>query len=118
MEKINKDLIESVSIRRKVKCKQFKITQPSGIKSFWKRKFLKQRLEDVVVDEWWTDVYSKDYFLHKYNDYFIEDNVIYYYPHIIITRSSGKSHTKFFKDVVEMDKWIGDNISDVNLIEI
>jgi hypothetical protein len=76
-------------------------------------------LDDIVVDMWWSsNKYSKEYFLYKYPKYYIEDDKIYLYPHITITRASGKSNTIYFEDEDELDTWIERNISDINLIEI
>ena len=84
----------------------------------WELVILPKELPDVVIDRYSTYSYSEAYFLYEYRQFYIEDKKVYYYPHIEITRASGKVETKYFDDESDMDKWIESNISDVNLIEI
>ena len=56
--------------------------------------------------DWLHDRYIEINEILESGDYYIEDNKIYYYPHLEIRMGDKSRHFKYFKDVDQLNKFI------------
>jgi len=118
MSQINKDLIESIRVFKKAERKggAICVVPPSIIKRWFRPNI--EHPKRVKVDFWHAEYYTFEEFEKEYgNELYVEDDKVFYHPHVDIKMPSGQNHTKRFKTVEELEDWIKANI-DVSLIEI
>ena len=115
--KINKHIIESVTIHLD-KCNHMYYV---GTFSEFNWSKLKRTNKTIVRSTGYhfgisdQEIYD---FLVINPDCYIDNDIVYYYPYISIKMPSGKTYEKWFKKSFDLRKWIDENLTDVELIEL
>lgn len=64
------------------------------------------------------EIFSAEHVLSVEKDSYIEYDVVYYKPHIVINLSNGKYYTKYFETENELNKYLDENSLTNKLIRI
>jgi hypothetical protein len=123
-KKINKDLIENVEmVRYPIVEDYYKfIKQPIRIRimNFFRGIKSKDRIRggslDLLCNYYVNDV--DKFFIENRGMYFNLKGVVYRNPHIVVKMVSGDDYIKHFIKLKDMDKWLYDNLGDMEFITI
>jgi len=113
MSLINVDQICEIRIYRKSEKLDFTY-HPGYVKKclFGKKEVKSYFTRDFMFD---SKKLSAEYIIENYNHCYIEDNKVYYYPHVELHLSNKYVRTKWFKTAEELDKFIDTNEKIVNV---
>ncbi len=115
---INKDQISSITQHNEKICRYYDEWTEAGRDTWF--------FGLVTINKWEAGYYSSFLPTYRTKEEWEKEGLyekepkggLYYYPHLIITMSSGEDVNKSFKSITEMEWWKVHNLKGVNLIEI
>ena len=111
---INKESISSAKIYRKSICAYYGYKKEVRLLGFLIKKagiYFDVTIHPYIVSE-------KDVFDHSNGSCYVQDNTVYYYPHIDFRMNSGNTYTKYFKDENELNKFVDELSNEIDFIQI
>ena len=116
MGKINAALVESYVVNKKTRANDLRVTEPY----IQKRLFRPNVVVPQMVERWGIFVESVTWTIKDFNKrfkgvYYIEDDVVYDNPHVILRMASGKKHTIRFKTEAELEEFVKVKLSHLTI---
>ncbi len=113
--------IESIEIFNKKPEKTFIVLPPTSKGGFLSKKEIFPKRVVHTFNYTWKGEFTEDYTpINKFgdNELYIENDKVFYYPHIIFTLSSGQKQVKYFPNVSELVKFRSLYLRGINVIKI
>jgi hypothetical protein len=113
--------IESIEINNKKPEKSFIVLSPSSKGGFLSKKKMFPKRVVHTFNYNWKGEFTEDYTpIDEFgeNELYIENDKVFYYPHIVFTLRSGQKHIKYFPNFSELMKFRVKYIEGINNIKL
>ncbi len=113
--------IESIKINNKKPEESFIVLPPISRGGFLSKKKIFPKRVVHTFNYNWKGEFTEDYTtIDEFgeNELYIENDKVFYYPHIVFTLSSGQKHIKYFKTESKLMKFRSLYLQGINVIKL